>query len=272
MTRTVFEFSARSSITRTFEDPDETQIYADLVRRAVTSTGAERVLDVGCGAGIATLEAARAGAREVVGIDVELTSVDIARANIRSARQKARASAHFASWEDVRVGRFPACPDLLVSNPPYVPGGIGRAVDGGFYGTSLLDDIIDHVPSGASAVALLFGSFSDPITFLSRVAARGFHVTHLTGHSVPFGRYTSMPTTLRHLRILREQGRAFFRDAPGAPGCAPHAYLTLGLVAYRNPEASARGEALLMAVRSCLDAYQEANVDDLSSAPKRAAS
>lgn len=272
MTRTIVDFSARAGITRTFEDPDETAIYAQLVRLAVTSTRAQSVLDVGCGAGIATLEAARAGAREVVGIDVEPTSVEIARANIWHSGQTARASAHFASWQDVRTGRFPTSPDLLVSNPPYVPGGSGRAVDGGFYGTALLDSIIDHVPSDTRAVALLFGSITDPITFLSRMAARGFEVTHLLGYSVPFGRYTSMPSTLRHLRILREQGRAFFCDVPAAPGCAPHAYLTLGLIAHRNPAAAARTETFLETTRSRLIAYQEGSVDTLSSAPKRAAS
>ncbi len=272
MTPSVLEFSARAGITHTFEDPTETQLHAELVRLAVTSTRAQRVLDVGCGAGIATLEAVRAGAREVVGIDAERTSVEIARANIRRAGLTAHASAHFASWEDVRFGRFPTCPDLLVSNPPYVPGGSGRAVDGGFYGTSLLDSIIDHVPSGARAVALLFGSITDPITFLSRVAARGFEVTHLFGHSVPFGRYTSLPSTLRHLRFLRERGRAFFCDVPAVPGCAPHAYLTLGLIAHRNPAAAAHTEALQKATRACLVGYQETSVDTLSSAPKRAAS
>lgn len=272
MTHGSFQSPARAGVTPTFDDPDETTIYADLVRLAVTSTRAQRVLDVGCGAGIATLEAARAGAREVVGIDVELTSVDIARVNIRNARQKGRVFAYFASWEDVCCGRFPACPDLLVSNPPYVPGGRGLAVDGGFFGTSLLDEIIDHIPSSARAVALLFGSITDPLTFLSRVAARGFAVTHLTGHSVPFGPYTSTPGTLRHLRALREQGRAFFCDGPSAPGCAPHAYLTLGVIAHRHPAAPARAAATIKAARSQLLAYQETRVENQIPARKRAAS
>ena len=272
MTLRIFEFPASASITRTFDDPDETAIYAQLVRLAVTSTRAQRVLDVGCGSGVATLEAARAGAREVVGIDSELTSIDMARVNIRQARQKVHVSAHFACWEDVFCGRFPACPDLLVSNPPYVPGGVGPAVDGGFFGTSLLNHIIDHVPSSARAVALLFGSITDPLTFLSRVAKRGFEVTHLTGHSVPFGTYTSRPSTLRHLRFLREHGRAFFCDGPNTRGRAPHAYLTMGMLAHRNPGAPARASALLEAARSRLLTYQEEGMDHLSAAPRRAAS
>lgn len=272
MTSGIFEASARAGITRTFEDPEESAIYARLVSRAVKITRAQRVLDVGCGAGIATLEAARAGAREVVGIDVERTSVEIACANIRQAGQETRASAHFASWQDVCFGRFPTCADLLVSNPPYGPAGIGRSVDGGFFGTSLLDDIIDHVPSSTCAVALLIGSITDPITFMSRMAARGFDVAHVFEHSVPFGRYASFPGTLRHLRSLRDQGRAFFCDVPAAPGCAPHAYLTLGLIAYRSPSAAERAEALQKKTRSRLMAYQEASVDIPTSAPKRAAS
>ncbi len=272
MTAIVIDAPARAGMTHTFKDPDETSIYAELVRFAVKSTGAHSVLDVGCGAGVATLEAARAGARQVVGIDVERTSVEIARANIQHFGQQARVTAEFASWQSIRSGTFPSDPDLVVSNPPYVPGGIGRAVDGGFYGTSLLNDIIDNIPTSARVVALLFGSFSDPLTFLTRVASSGFEVTELFGFSVPFGRYSSSPKTLAHLHQLRAQGRAFFCDAPGTPGCAPHAYLTLGMVARRSPIAATGWKSLQEATLSRLITYQQTGVDIGGVMPRRAAS
>lgn len=217
-----------------FDDPAETTIYGELVRVAVEATGAHCVLDVGCGSARPTLEAAWAGAREVVGIDIQERSLAEARANIRRAALEGRVSAQHASWDDVHRGRFPTAPDLVVANPPYVPKGRGISVDGGPYGTSLLNAIIDEAPPSAQGLALLFGSFSDPLNLMLRLAARGFEPIELLAYSVRFGRYTSRPSTLSHLLRLREVGRAFFCDTHASDGCAPHAYLTLGVVGRRR--------------------------------------
>jgi len=247
----------------TLEDPQETEGFARLVRRAVEQTSPRRVLDVGCGTGLPTLEAAYAGAPRVVGIDKIPRNVFIARSNIRHARLDPLVTAHTASWEEVIAGDFyPGEIDLVVANPPYVPAGDGTAVDGGRWGTRLLDSIVDSLhslPGTLQAVALMFGSISDPLQVLSRLADRGFGVSAVYGQSVPFGRYTSSPRTLRTLKQLRDCGKAWFCDLPARATSAPHAYLTLGLIAKRLGSCSSEtpsAQELQRSVALLLTEYQ----------------
>jgi hypothetical protein len=109
-------------------------------------------------------------------------------------------------------------------------------VDGGPFGTSLLLDIVQGIPATVRGIGLVFGSFSDPLAVLRRIEASGFTLEHLLLGSVRFGRYTSVPSTLTRLRWLRAAGRAWFYDTPALGGTAPHAYLTLGLLARRRLE------------------------------------
>src|SRR5690606_17698589 len=172
----------------TLDDALETRLFGELVYRSVRRLGARHVLDVGCGVGTPTLEAAHAGAARVVGVDLVRENVARARANIRHCRLDGRVSAHHASWRDVVSGRFAIGDvDLVVSYPPYVPGGRGSAVDGGPRGTSILDAIVDGVPGSVHGLALLFGSLSDPLQVIARLHGRGFAIRELLLESVPFG-------------------------------------------------------------------------------------
>ena len=58
-----------------------TRLLADWLAEHVAS--GERVLDVGCGSGVLALVAARLGAAEMVGIDIEPAAVAVAEANAR---------------------------------------------------------------------------------------------------------------------------------------------------------------------------------------------
>lgn len=243
----------------TLDDDAETSAYGSLIARAVRSLDASSVLDVGCGIGSPTLEAAHAGARRVRGIDIVGRNVERANLNFCRSGLHGRVTAHHASWQDVISGELAIGDvDLVVSNPPYVPSGEGTAVDGGPTGTTLLNAIIDELPQSVAGVALMFGSLSDPVAVIDRLARRGFSITDLELEPVPFGRYTSAPKTLAALKRLRALGRSWFCDVPSDGLGAPHAYLTFGVIARRSDPVQPAGARRTWReqLKSLLDSYQ----------------
>jgi SAM-dependent methyltransferase len=249
---------AGSSSLCTLDDPVETALFASLVTMAVNALGPHHVLDVGCGEGLPTIAAARAGAQHVLGIDIMECNVERARAEIKRAGLEHRVAASHAAWEDVASGRLDVGPvDLVVANPPYVPSGEGVAVNGGPTGTRLIASIIEALPGRAKGLAVLLGSLSDPLHVLDLLSCRHLAVRKLLMQSVPFGSYTSRPTTLAHLVKLRARGRAFFCDTLAPAERAPHAYLTLGFVTARCAGARQHNAAVRSRLAALLASYQE---------------
>lgn len=100
-----------------------------------------RVLDMCTGSGIAAIEAARSGARQVFAYDINERAVACAAAN--AASNGVVVDVRLGSLNDAAdEGPF----DVIVSNPPYVPSphnptgmGLHRAWDAGSHGRVVLD-------------------------------------------------------------------------------------------------------------------------------------
>ena len=75
-------------------------------------TGGERVLDVGCGSGVLTLVAARLGAAEAVGIDIEPAAVSAAESNARRNGLDDVTAFSTAAVGEAGLGTF----DVVVAN------------------------------------------------------------------------------------------------------------------------------------------------------------
>ena len=87
-----------------------TRLLAEWLARQVA--GGERVLDIGCGSGVLALVAARLGAAEVVGIDIEPAAVAAAEANARRNGLDGLATFGTAPARAAELGLF----DVVVAN------------------------------------------------------------------------------------------------------------------------------------------------------------
>lgn len=77
-------------------------------------TAGARVIDVGCGSGILSIAAARVGASEVMGLDLDPVAIEVARQNAVQNQVSETLSLHQGSLPSPRVD--PASFDLAVAN------------------------------------------------------------------------------------------------------------------------------------------------------------
>ena len=104
----------------------------------------KRVLDLGCGAGVIGIAAARAGATDVTMVDVDLLAVAAARENITRAGVSGSGISAVASdlYGSIHDREF----DVVLSNPPF------------HAGQRVVRDIADMVVRGAPAVLVPAGA------------------------------------------------------------------------------------------------------------------
>ncbi|HYO51052.1 MAG TPA: methyltransferase [Chloroflexia bacterium] len=102
---------------------------AEFLSRPGVIAPTNRVLDVGTGSGIAAIAAARAGAKEVVAVDVNPQAVRCAKDNVAHMGLRGRVEVRESDMFTAVPGeRF----DLLVCNPPYFRGVPTNLADGAY--------------------------------------------------------------------------------------------------------------------------------------------
>lgn len=151
-----------------------------------------RVLDMCTGSGIAAIEAARCGAREVFAYDISELAVSCAAKNAEA--NGAPVSTHVGTLTDAAShGLF----DVIVSNPPYVPSphdpvgsGLHRAWDAGSHGRCVLDLLCTsavHLLAPDGVVILVQSEFSGIEESISRLRAGGVDAEVVRRRTIEFG-------------------------------------------------------------------------------------
>ena len=217
----------------------DSELLADAIRDEVRP--GESVLDVFTGSGVQAVTAARAGAADVVAIDV-------ARRAIAGVRLNALLN---GVWVDARRGdmfepvagrRF----DLIVANPPFVPSdgddepahGAARAWEAGHDGRRFLDPFLAEAPKHllpGGRLLVVHSSLSDELRTLAALDAAGLDAEVLVEESAPLGPITAPRAEALERRGLLEPGervettfviRAAAPAAVPAPAADPEAALS----------------------------------------------
>lgn len=176
----------------------------ELVREPLTG---RRVLDLCTGSGLLATTAARAGATDVVAVDVSRRAVLTARANLR--RNGVRGTVVRGDLVDaVPPGDF----DVVVANPPYVPSpddavptrGAARAWDAGCDGRVVLDRICRTAPgrlAPGGRLLLVHSHVCGPDRTVELLEEQGLRAEVVARRSLAFG-----PVMRRRAAFLRDAG------------------------------------------------------------------
>ncbi|MGW0844502.1 HemK2/MTQ2 family protein methyltransferase [Streptomyces sp. NPDC002787] len=195
------------SLPGVYAPQDDTELLVHALRREPLAPHAV-VLDVGTGTGAVALAAARRGAR--------VTAVDISWRAVLNAK----VNAVLAGLPMTVVRGNLLAPvsgrsfDLIVSNPPYVPGpgvdgfdsvrGDARAWDGGWDGRLVLDRICRDSPSllrPGGVLLLVQSALSDAERTLAQLRAEGLRADVVDHRRVAFG-----PVLRSRSAWLRDRG------------------------------------------------------------------
>lgn len=188
-----------------FRPRSDAWLLAAVVRALGAARGA-RVLDLFTGSGALAVCAALDGAREVTAVDVSRRATLSARATARLNGVRVRA-VRGDMFDPVAGRRF----DLIVANPPYLPGadapprrGRARAWEGGDDGRALVDRLCDeagdHLTAGGRLL-LVQSSLTGERATLRRLAAAGLAPQVLARRRGPLG-----PLARARAAALRARG------------------------------------------------------------------
>lgn len=185
--------------------------------RYLFSVRGKSVLDLGCGAGLFGIAAAKLGAREVFATDVSPAAVECTRQN--ALRNKARLSVLTGDlFDPVRGQKF----DLIVTNPPQTPAPSGArgpkfaGPDGLFFFDTILMQALKYLEEGGQILTFLI-SLADTKRF-EGMLAENFRFRALPKSRREFTReeYDAYhPGLFDYLRDRRERGLAEFEEENG---------------------------------------------------------
>jgi hypothetical protein len=200
------------------------------------------VLDLGSGSGAAAAAVARAGASHVHGLDISAGSVEWAceRYGARSERVSFAVGDYTgASATGLLDGLpFEPPPDVVSSNPPYVPvppppeGSRRVSVDGGPDGLRLVALVVRLAAAIGSDLALTIGSYSSPRAAACLLRECGYRISSVTLSALALGAYTVQ--NMERVAELERRGQGPLLRTPDG---IVH-YLVLGLSCRRVTEAS----------------------------------
>ncbi len=159
-----------------YEPSDDTFLLAKVVAESVQP--GEKFLEVGCGTGLVSLAAGRAGA--------QVTCTDANPHAVRLAWQNGRQNAiGVHALEADLMENVPGPFDVVAFNPPYLPtdeddkveGPLNLAFDGGLSGNDVVLRFVDQLESASwkpRMVLVIHSSLSDPAPLVTRMEALGF--------------------------------------------------------------------------------------------------
>jgi D-alanine--D-alanine ligase len=184
----------------------------------------ERVLDLGCGAGLLAIAAARLGAGQVVATDIDPRALDATNKNALENGVSDKIKIRGGSWYEALDGymsgdedRF----DVIVATPPQTPGPCSFGPKyGGPDGMKHLITILQGCPAflkpDGGRLWLLAISLANPEELLRQLRKHFHHVSVVHETERPFTghEYEAMDQGLmNHFLKLRSSGRSDFIDA-----------------------------------------------------------
>jgi 16S rRNA G1207 methylase RsmC len=184
----------------------------------------DRVLDLGCGAGLLAVAAARLGAGHVVATDIDPRALEATRQNARANGVADKIAICAGAWYEALNGRAAGDAglfDVIVATPPQTPGhhAFGPRY-GGFDGTRHLFKILQgaavFLKPESGRLWLMAISLANPSELLRELREHFHHVcvVHETERFFTGAEYESLETGLmNHFLALRSSGRSDFCEA-----------------------------------------------------------